>query len=31
MNPRVLKWREIYYPEITDWSAYNSATSSMPH
>jgi alkane 1-monooxygenase len=30
MNSRLRKWREIYYPEITDWSAYNSAKSSMP-
>ena len=30
MNPRVRKWREIYYPEITDWSAYNTAKSPMP-
>ncbi|MEP5088134.1 MAG: fatty acid desaturase, partial [Paracoccaceae bacterium] len=21
MNPRVRRWREMYYPEITDWSA----------
>ena len=19
MNPRVQRWREMYYPEITDW------------
>ena len=30
MNPRVCKWREMYYPEITDWSAYNAATNPMP-
>ncbi len=30
MNPRVRKWREMYYPEITDWSAYNTAKSPMP-
>ncbi|MDC1275462.1 alkane 1-monooxygenase, partial [Ascidiaceihabitans sp.] len=30
MNPRVRKWREMYYPEITDWSAYNAATNPMP-
>lgn len=23
MNPRVLTWREMYYPEITNWHAYN--------
>ncbi|WP_137702785.1 alkane 1-monooxygenase [Marimonas lutisalis] len=30
MNPRVRKWREMYYPEITDWKAYNKATNPMP-
>jgi len=30
MNPRVRKWREMYYPEITDWSAYNKATNPQP-
>jgi alkane 1-monooxygenase len=30
MNPRVHKWREMYYPEITDWTAYNKATNPMP-
>ncbi|APG48623.1 alkane 1-monooxygenase [Phaeobacter porticola] len=25
MNPRVRRWRQIYYPEITDWNAYNKA------
>jgi alkane 1-monooxygenase len=30
MNPRVRKWREMYYPEITDWTAYNKATNPMP-
>jgi alkane 1-monooxygenase len=30
MNPRVRKWREIHYPGITDWSAYNAATNPMP-
>ncbi|AUR09413.1 alkane 1-monooxygenase [Phaeobacter inhibens] len=25
MNPRVRRWRQMYYPEITDWSAYNKA------
>ncbi|MGJ8603133.1 MAG: alkane 1-monooxygenase [Marivita sp.] len=25
MNPRVKAWRARYYPEITDWSAYNKA------
>ncbi|MFS4581822.1 alkane 1-monooxygenase [Phaeobacter sp. C3_T13_0] len=27
MNPRVRRWRQMYYPEITDWSAYNKAIS----
>ena len=30
MNPRVKKWRGMYYPEITDWSAYNKARNPMP-
>jgi alkane 1-monooxygenase len=30
MNPRVHKWREMYYPEITDWTDYNKATNPMP-
>ncbi len=30
MNPRVRKWREMYYPEITDWTAYNKLTNPMP-
>jgi alkane 1-monooxygenase len=30
MNPRVRKWREMYDPEITDWTAYNKATNPMP-
>jgi len=30
MNPRVRKWREMYYPEITDWSAYNKAANPQP-
>jgi len=29
MNPRVRRWREMYYPEITDWSAYNTGTNPM--
>ena len=24
MNPKVRKWRAMYYPEITDWSAYKA-------
>lgn len=30
MNPRVQKWREMYYPEITDWAAYNKAANPLP-
>lgn len=30
MNPRVRRWRKTYYPEITDWKAYNKATNPMP-
>lgn len=30
MNPRVRKWREMYYPEITDWTAYNKGTNPLP-
>jgi len=30
MNPRVRKWRAMYYPEITDWSAYKTASNPMP-
>ncbi len=30
MNPRVQKWRAIYYPEITDWSDYKAGTTPMP-
>lgn len=30
MNPRVRKWRGMYYPEITDWHAYNKAKTPMP-
>lgn len=30
MNPRVRKWREMYYPEITDWSAYDKAANPLP-
>ncbi|MGR3637141.1 MAG: alkane 1-monooxygenase [Shimia sp.] len=29
-NPRVRKWRSMYYPEITDWHAYNKAKNPMP-
>jgi len=30
MNPRVRQWRRQFYPEITDWSAYKSATTPIP-
>lgn len=30
MNPRVRKWRAMYYPEITDWAPYKAATNPMP-
>ncbi len=30
MNPRVRKWREMYYPEITDWTAYKTADNPLP-
>lgn len=30
MNPRVRKWRQQYYPEITDWKPYNKAKNQMP-
>ncbi|OED46042.1 alkane 1-monooxygenase [Rhodobacteraceae bacterium (ex Bugula neritina AB1)] len=30
MNPRVRRWRQAYYPEITDWQAYNKAQNPMP-
>lgn len=30
MNPRVRKWRDMYYPEITDWAAYDKATNPQP-
>ncbi|WP_109465725.1 alkane 1-monooxygenase [Albibacillus kandeliae] len=30
MNPRVRKWRAMYYPEITDWHPYNEGTTPMP-
>ena len=30
MNPRVRRWREMYYPEITNWHDYNKAETTMP-
>jgi alkane 1-monooxygenase len=30
MNPRVRRWRQMYYPEITNWEPYNKAQNPMP-
>ncbi len=30
MNRRVRRWRAQYYPEITDWTAYNKALNPRP-
>lgn len=30
MNPRVRRWRQMYYPEITDWRAYNKGKTPLP-
>ncbi len=30
MNRRVKAWRKRYYPDITDWHAYNKALNPMP-
>lgn len=30
MNPRVRRWRQMYYPEITDWRPYNRAQNPLP-
>ncbi|MBZ8118147.1 alkane 1-monooxygenase [Roseovarius sp. LXJ103] len=30
MNRRVKRWREMYYPEITDWKPYNKALNPLP-
>lgn len=30
MNPRVRRWRAMYYPEITDWAPYKTGTNPMP-
>ncbi|WP_223421066.1 alkane 1-monooxygenase [Tateyamaria pelophila] len=30
MNPRVKQWRDMYYPEITDWRPYNKASNPLP-
>ena len=30
MNPRVRRWRTMYYPEISDWSAYTAGQTPLP-
>jgi len=30
MNPRVRNWRNMYYPEITDWQPYKAAKNPLP-
>lgn len=30
MNPRVRKWRGMYYPEITDWKPYAKGLNPLP-
>lgn len=30
MNPKVRHWRQMYYPEITDWRTYNTGETPMP-
>ena len=30
MNPLVRRWRKTFYPEITDWRPYTTATTPMP-
>ncbi|MEL6610215.1 MAG: alkane 1-monooxygenase [Pseudomonadota bacterium] len=30
MNPRVRKWRETYYPEVTDWTPYTTGSNPLP-
>jgi alkane 1-monooxygenase len=30
MNPRVKKWRAMYYPEITDWRPYDRHATPLP-
>lgn len=30
MNPRVRQWRAQYYPDISDWAAYNKMATPMP-
>ena len=30
MNPRLRRWRQMYYPEITDWRPYDNRQTPMP-
>lgn len=30
MNPRVRRWRTMFYPEITDWAPYTAAENPQP-
>jgi alkane 1-monooxygenase len=30
MNPRVRKWRAMFYPEVTDWTPYKTGALPMP-
>jgi len=30
MNERVQRWRQMFYPEITDWRAYDTGKTPMP-
>ncbi|MFB2594270.1 alkane 1-monooxygenase [Paracoccus sp. p4-l81] len=30
MNPRVRAWRRQFYPDISDWQAYNKALNPLP-
>ena len=30
MNPKVRRWRQMYYPEITNWKPYNKALNPQP-
>ncbi|MGB1234701.1 MAG: alkane 1-monooxygenase [Planktomarina sp.] len=30
MNKRVQRWRDMYYPEITDWQPYNQHSTQAP-
>ena len=30
MNPKVRRWRAMYYPEITDWQPYKDGATPLP-